>query len=149
MPVRRSSCPRTRQPPPSGIRPSFLTSTWMSSPVARSRRDNRDKPCRAKIACTVDGAMFRHPASRCGPQRHDRRSRQTRASTSAGAFGGIECGRLDRSCRPARPSVRHRFNHFDAVARETPDIAARALLASGRVRCVGPAEVFQPGSVWL
>ncbi len=114
--------PWTRHPPPSGMRPSFLTSTCTSrrvrgarsggrcaasrgstSPVTGSQSANRGTPWRCRIREIVRAGtpVLRAPAAPARSARRGARSapgprRRRECAAGSGA------GRLERSCRPAR-----------------------------------------------
>ena len=128
--------PWTRQPPPSGIRPTFFTSTWTMWPGPAG-----DDLARCPVGVRRHGSMNRRrfrpePASRCrvtvrpadchalrGPARR-RSARPTTSappqrprsgrSPSAGVAVGCRCGTEDRSSRPSSPYWRKRLTHFEA-----------------------------------
>ena len=104
---RSAARPLTRQPPPLGIRPSFLMSTWTSSPgrlisirrigarVTRSRWSRRFSRWRTSTACTVEAGRPTIPAIRAGPSPRRRRSATIRRSR----LGLVLVGRAVRTAR--------------------------------------------------
>src|SRR5690606_13605712 len=117
--------PSTRQPPPSGILPSFLTSTWSRSPafgcsyrssvrrearirtpVTGSSSDSRGSPALAINRDTVDGLTPVCWAISSRPRRSCCRSDRTVSTTAPGVALGDRFGRDGRSSNPPEPSKR-------------------------------------------
>ena len=109
--------PCARQPPPAGIRPSFLTSTCTSSP-GRSVLDAADHSARWAGPSTqaVQSETARAPDARSrrarramAPMRAGPSLRSTqrldRRSSAPWRRSGNDCGRLERSTRPGSAFV--------------------------------------------
>jgi hypothetical protein len=123
--------PWTRQPPPSGIRTSFLTSTWtswpgrsvtmprMTRPVGRSNHRGWFSPARDSTRCTVDAGTPRR--ARCGPGRASAPVAARRWPPRSPARSGADATRAGSAGPPARPPPRPaNAPHLYAVARDTP-----------------------------
>lgn len=108
--VRKRSCP-----------------AWSPNPADVLLLDE-PRPWRTRMRCTVEAYRPRTGPMRAGPSSRPVRRRDTSASTVAdvrgGARGGVRTGRLDRSCRPASPSVRNRRTRSWAVGNGMPISAA-------------------------
>ena len=151
-PPRPRTCslrPCARQPPPSGIRPSFFTSTWIRSPgcscsyrfavdrearitapVTGANQANGGTPCRARIREIVRAGTCVTGANRAGPARNRARASTSTRSRSRLVRLGTDRGWDDRSANPRRPSARNRATQRGAHCLEAP--SSRATCATGR-----------------
>lgn len=144
--------PRARCPPPLGMRPSFLMSTWIRSPgwscsylcgaglrtgrpVPWSRQASRGIRYRARTLPTVERARCRWAAMRCGPQR--RVNRSATSAVRSGCRCGSGCGAAARTRPPCRPP--HRYGNGPSISSPSPaSIGSVPRPGAGSIRARSP-----------
>jgi hypothetical protein len=83
-----------------------------------ARRPRRERPARCTMRDAV-AALTPTAAAIWAHVHRDRRRTLMLSAIAAAVSRGLVCGRLDRSSRPAWPSVRYRAHHFCTVRSET------------------------------